>query len=109
MNIITCYHVPGYLLLYSSRISLAAKSCRTAQAKTSSGATIIQNINLNLFHRAFHGFGGGTLGCTDVQAHIIIVEKQLQMIPNKVRDDVELELGGVSARSMNMGAASTLE
>ena len=85
MNKIPFYHAPGCLLLYASRIFLAAKNCRTAQAKTSSGAIIIQNISLSLFQRAFHGFGGGTFGCTEVQAHIIIVEMQLQTIPNKVR------------------------
>ena len=109
MDTISCYHAPRYRVLYSSRISFAAKNCLTAQANTSSGAMIIQNINLNLFQRAFHGFGGGTLGWTDVQAHIIIVETQLQMIPNKVRGNCELEFGGVSARSTNIGAASTLE
>ena len=67
----------------------------------------IQNINLNLFQRAFHGFGGGTLGWTDVQAQMIIVDRQLQMIPNRVRGNGVLGFGGVSAR-LNMGAASTL-
>ena len=77
-------HAPD-LLLYSSRISLAAKNCLTAQANTSSGEMIIQNISLNLSQRAFHRFGGGTFGCTEVQAHMIIVKTQLQTIPNKVR------------------------
>ena len=108
MNAIPYYHAPGYLLLYSSRISLAAKNCLTAQAKTSSGAMTIQNINLNLFQRAFHGFGAGTLGCTEVQAHIIMVEEQLQTIPNKVRCNGVSRLGSVSARSTNTGAAWTL-
>ena len=103
-----CYHAPGYLLLYSSRISLAAKNCLTAQANTSSGAMIIQNINPNLFQRAFHGFGGGTFGCTEVHAHMIIVETQLQRMPNMVRCNGPGEFEGVSTGSMNTGAASTL-
>ena len=90
-------------------MSLAAKNCLTAQANTSSGATIIQNISLNLFQRAFHRLGGGTLGCTELQAHTIIVETQLQMIPNKDRCNGKSNSWGISVRSMHMGAASTLE
>ena len=63
-----------------SRIFLAAKNCLTAQASTNSSAIIIQNISLNRFHRAFHLFGDGTFGWTEVQAHTIIVELQLQIM-----------------------------
>src|SRR6266511_5028787 len=74
-----------FRLLYSSLMSFAAKNCLTAHASTSSGATIIQNINSNRFHRAFHLLLGGTFGCTAVHAQRIVVDKQLQTIPNSVR------------------------
>ena len=53
---------------------LSANSYLTAHASTNSGATIIQNINVNRFQRAFHLFGGGTFGYIEVHAHIIIVD-----------------------------------
>jgi hypothetical protein len=52
---------------------------------------IIQNIILNRFHRALHRFGGGTFGCTAVHAQMIIVERQLQIIPNNVRRITDFE------------------
>ena len=64
-------------------------------------------MSLNRFHHAFHRFGGGTFGWTEVQAQIIIVEKQLQTMPNNVRFNVEFDSTGVSALSTNMGVAST--
>ena len=65
-------------------------------------------MSLSRFHRAFHRFGGGTFGWTEVQAQMIIVDRQLQIIPNKDRGIGVLEFGGVSARSIDIGAASAL-
>jgi hypothetical protein len=103
-------YTPGCLLLYSSRISLAAKNCLTAHANTNSGAIIIQNINPTRFQRAFHLFGGGTFGCTAVHAQMITVDTQLQIIPNNVRCITDFESSVVVPvrLSMRIGTASTL-
>jgi len=82
---LTVPYSPGCLSLYVSRISLAAKNCLTAHASTNSGATIIQNISRSRFHRAFHLFSGGTFGWTEVQAQMMVVETQLQIILHNVR------------------------
>jgi hypothetical protein len=97
INVKARYYALGCLLLYSSRISLAAKNCLTAHASTSSGAMIIQNIILNRFQRALHRFGGGTFGCTAVHAQMITVERQLQIIPNNVRRITDFESSVVVA------------
>ncbi len=60
-----------------SLISLAANHCRTAHASTSSGATIVQNINLILVNSPPIRFCGGTFGWTDVHAQIKTVTVQL--------------------------------
>lgn len=91
-------------------MSFAPKCCLTAHASTNSGATIIQNINSNRFHRAFHLFCGGTFGCTEVQAHIITVETQLQTTPDNVRFDGDIKSCSVSRAvvlSMSIGVALT--
>jgi len=96
-----------FRLLYISLISFAAKNCLTAHASTSSGATIIQNINFKRFHRACHFLRGGTLGCTAVHAHSIVVDKQLQTIPNKVRFNGLLQdsTHSVSSRATKLNIA----
>jgi hypothetical protein len=64
----------------------------------------------NRFQRAFHWFGGGTFGCTAVHAQMMIVETQLQIIPNNVRCITDFESSVVVAIGlpMRIGTASTL-
>jgi hypothetical protein len=71
---------------------------------------IIQNMIFNRFQRAFHWFGGGTFGCTAVHAQMMMVDTQLQIIPNSVRRITDFESSVVVAigQSMRIGIASTL-
>jgi hypothetical protein len=111
INVKARYYALGCLLLYSSRISLAAKNCLTAHARTNSGAIIIQNITFSRFQRAFHRLGGGTFGCTAVHAQMITVDTQLQIIPNNVRRITDFESSVVPVAIgllVRIGTASTL-
>ena len=65
-------------------ISLAANHCRTAHARTSSGATIVQNINITLANSPLVRPRGGTFGWTDVHAQMKTVRTQLHATPNSV-------------------------
>ena len=76
--------IPGHLRLYSSQICLTAKNCLTAHASINFGATTIQNIIFNRFHRAFYLFGGSTFGWTEVHAQMMTVDMQLQTMSNNV-------------------------
>jgi len=67
-------------------ISLAANHCRTAHASTSSGATIVQNINFTLANRPPVRPRGGTFGWTDDHAQMKTVKTQLHATPNSVLD-----------------------
>ena len=51
----------------------------------SSGAMIVQNIIFNLLRSAPQRPEDGTFGCTDTQAHIIIVDRQLQVMLSRLR------------------------
>src|SRR6266498_2924568 len=75
-----------------SLISLAPNHCRTAHASTSSGATIVQNINLTLVNSPPIRLCGGTFGWTDVHAQIKTVKIQLHATLNSVLGRSDLVL-----------------
>jgi len=85
---------PSLVPFTVSLISLAAKNCLTAQAKTSSGAMIVHIIVFNLRRRARQSPEGGTFGCTDTHAQMIMVAKQFQIILNNVRFKFALVAAG---------------
>jgi len=48
---------------------------------------MVQNINLRRRHNARFWLRGGTFGCTETQAQMNIVERQLQTMLNMLRFD----------------------
>jgi hypothetical protein len=56
----------------------------------SSGAIIVQNIILILFHNAFHLFLCKVLGCTEIHAHRRVVDRQIQIMLKRDLRDAQL-------------------